>query len=204
VESEKEPEIAEGAVITGETRLERPKEVEELTEAKSSIVTAIAFFVVLVRIAIFIAKVIVGIILIAISYSFVRRIMDTLMQKPWKSLGWGFLGLIVIPVAVVILLLTIVGFPLAIFGLYVYSIITYLSSVIVGLVIGEKVIQLFKKKGAVSPYVSFIVGIAILFVASFIPILNVIITLLVILFGAGAILLGSWQLCKDMRAKKLI
>ena len=204
VESEKEPEIAEGAVITGETRFEMPEEVEEITEAKSALVTAIAFFVVFVRIVVFIAKVIVGIILIAISYGFVRRMMDTLIKKPWKSLGWGFLGLIVIPVAVVILFVVMVGFPLAIFGLYVYSIITYLASVIVGLVIGEKVIRLFKKKGAISPYLSFVVGIAILFVLSLIPILNVIVTLLVILFGAGALLLGSWQLCQDMRAKKLI
>lgn len=204
VESEKEPQIAEGAVITGETRFEMPERGEEAKEAGSALVTAIAFFVAIMRIVIFIAKVIVGIILIALVYGFVRRIMDTLIKKPWKSLGWGFLGLIVIPVAVVILFITVVGCPFAIFGLYIYSIITYLASIMVGLVLGEKIIRLFKKKGAISPYLSFIIGIAILFVVSFIPILNVIVTLLVTLFGAGAILLGSWQLCKDIRAKKLI
>lgn len=204
VESEKEPEIAEGAVITGETRFEMPERVEEVEEAGSALVAAIAFFVAFMRIVIFVAKVIVGIILIALLYGFVRRIMDTLIKKPWKSLGWGFLGLIVIPVAVVILFLVIVGFPFAIFGLYVYSIITYLAAIIVGLVIGEKIIRLFKKKGAISPYLSFVVGIVILFIVSLIPILNVIVKLLVTLFGAGALLLGSWQLCKDMRAKKLI
>jgi cytoskeletal protein CcmA (bactofilin family) len=204
VESEEEPDIAEGAVITGETRFEMPEVSEEVEEAGSALVAAIAFFVAFMRIAIFVAKLVVGIILIAVSYGFVRRMMDTLIEKPWKSLGWGFLGLIVLPVAVVICVVVLIGFPLAVFGIYVYSIITYLASIVVGLVLGEKVIRLFKKKGAISPYLSFIVGIAILFVVSFVPILNVIITLLVMLFGAGALLLGSWQLCKDMRAKKLI
>lgn len=204
VESEKEPEIAEGAVITGETRFEMPEKVEEAEEVGSALIKAIAFFVALVRIVIFITKVIVGIVLIALLYGFMRRIMDTLIKKPWPSLGWGFLGLIVIPVAVVILFVIMIGFPFAILGLYIYSIITYLASIVVGLVIGEKIIRLFKKKGAISPYLSFLVGIVILFVVSLIPILNVIVTLLVMLFGAGALLLGSWQLCKDMRAKKLI
>lgn len=204
VKSEKEPEIDDGVVITGETILDITEEMEEVEEAKSALVAFIAFFVAFIRIIIFITMVIVGIILIAISQTFVRRIMDTLIQKPWQSLGWGFLGLIAIPVAVVILFVVMIGFPLAVFGLYVYTIICYLSSVVVALVLGEKIIQLFKKKGEISLYVSFIIGIVILFFVSLVPILNVIAKLIVTLFGAGALLAGCWQLFKDMRAKKLV
>lgn len=203
VKGEKEPEIEEGVVITGETLFEMPVD-EDLEEVGFALAPLIALFVTFVKIACFIAKFIVGIILIAISQTFVRRMMDTLTKKPWKSLGWGFLGLIVIPVAVAILFMVVIGFPLAVFGLYMYSIICYLASVVVALVLGEKIMQLFKKKGKISLYLSFIIGIVILFIVSLVPILNVIVKIFVMLFGAGALLVGCWQLFKDMQAKKLV
>jgi cytoskeletal protein CcmA (bactofilin family) len=202
VQSEKEPVIEEGAVISGETRCERPSQEEKT--ALFAFAPFIAFFITFMKIVIFIAKIIVGIIIIALFGGYVRRIMDTLIKSPWKSLGWGFLGLIVIPVAVVILFAILIGFPIAIFGIYIYSILFYLSSIFIGLVIGEKIIQLFKKEGKISLYLSFIIGILVLFVLGLIPILGLVIKIFVLLFGAGMLILGTWNLMKDMRAKKLI
>ncbi len=202
VESEAEPTIIEGATITGETRVEKP--TEEEAAAFFAFAPLLAFFISFIKILIFIAKIIVGIVLIALSKTFVRRIADTLISKPWKSLGWGFLGLIVIPIAAAIFFMILIAFPIAVFGMYVYTILFYLASVFVSLVVGEKVIQLFKKEGEISLYLSFIVGIIVLFVLGLIPILGFIIKLFVILFGAGALLLGTWNLMKESREKKLI
>jgi hypothetical protein len=130
--------------------------------------------------------------------------MDTFISKPWLSLGWGFLGFIVIPVAVMILFAVLIGFPIAVFGTYVYTILIYFSSIFVAFVVGEKIIQLFKKEGEISLYVSFIIGIIVLFVLGLIPVLGFIINILVLLFGMGMLLLGSWNLLKEMREKKLI
>jgi cytoskeletal protein CcmA (bactofilin family) len=196
------PIVEEGAIITGETKIQKPSEKKEaffLTFAP-----VIACFITFLRIVCFVAKIIVGLILIALFKSFVRRIMDTLIIKPWKSLGWGFLVLIVIPVAVVILFIVMIGFPFAVFGIYLYSILFYLSSIFISLVVGEKVIQLFKKKGEISLYLSLIVGIVVVYVLGLIPILGIIIKIFVLLFGAGALLLGCWNLMREMREKKLL
>ncbi|MGB3340500.1 MAG: hypothetical protein WBB37_03355 [bacterium] len=204
VESDQKPIIEDGAEILGETKLKSAKEVDVDEKAIFALAPVIAFFIALFKILVFITKIIVGIVLIAVSRSYVRRLMDTMLSKPWHCLGWGFVGLIVIPVAVIILLSLIIGYPFAILGIYVYTIIFYLASIFAGLVIGEKIIKLFKKEGDVSLYLSFIVGMVVLLVLGFIPILGFIVKIIVLLFGSGMVLLGSWNLIRDIRAKKLI
>jgi hypothetical protein len=201
--SESEPVIEEGATILGETTFEKPEE-KEGGEFLYAIAPMVAIFFTFVRIVLFIAKVIVGVLLIALFSQCVRRIMDTLISKPWKSLGVGFLGLIMIPIASVIMFVLLIGYPLGVVGIYTYSVLLYTASIFVGLVVGEKILQLFKKEGAISLYLSFIVGYVILRILGLIPILGFVIRIFVLLFGAGALLLGGWHLMKEMRAKKLI
>lgn len=201
--SESEPVIEEGATILGETTFEKPEE-KEGREFLFAIAPMIAFFVTFLKIVLFIAKVIVGVLLIALFSQCVRRIMDTLISKPWKSLGVGFLGLIVIPIASLIMFVILIGYPLGVVGIYTYSVLLYTASIFVGLVVGEKILQLFKKEGVISLYLSFIVGYVVLRILGLIPVLGFVIRIFVLLFGAGALLLGGWYLMKEMRAKKLI
>lgn len=202
IESGQEPTIEEDAEILGEIRLKSIGDVDE--EVAFAIAPIIVFLIIVFKVIVFIAKIIVGIVLIVLSKKYVRRIMDTMVTKPWHCLGWGFVGLIVIPVAVIILLSILFGYPFAVFGAYVYTIIFYLASIFAGLVIGEKVIRLFKKEGDVSLYLSFIVGMIVLFVLGLIPILGFIVKIIVLLFGSGMVLYGSWNLIREMKAKELI
>ena len=71
---------------------------------------------------------------------------------------------------------------------------------VVALVLGEKIIQLFKKKGKISLYLSFIVGIVILFLVTRFITFNLILrrsilflTLALVLFYNG---LNRLRLCK--------
>jgi hypothetical protein len=202
IQCETEPSIAEGAYVGGDIQLKQIE--EEDGESIFAIAPMIAFFITFVKFIIFIAKILVGIVLISISGAYVRRIMDTLVQKPWPSLGWGFLGVIVIPVGIVFLFAVLIGYPFAVIGIYIYTILFFLSSIMVGLVLGERIIKLFKKQGDVSMYISLLLGLVVLGIIDFIPVLNVIIKIFVILFGAGMVLIGTWNLLKDMRKEKLI
>jgi hypothetical protein len=198
-----DPVVEEGATIAGEQKVLRP-EARESGKTFAALAPMLAFFFTMIKILVFIAKVIVGILLIALFQRYVRRVMDTLINKTWLSLGWGFLGVIVVPVAIVILFFVLIGYPLGIFFAYVYSVLWYLASIFVGLVIGEKVIKLFKKEGEISLYLSFITGIIILFLVGFIPILNFLVRIFTLLFGFGAVAMGTWYLLKDMRSKELV
>lgn len=202
IESDGAPVIEDGAVITGDMIAREPEHEDKAVFF--ALAPVIAAVVTMLKIAFFIARVLVGIVLIALAGNYVRRIKDTLITKPWKSLGWGFLGVVIIPVLVIILFAVIIGFPFAVFGVYIYTILLYLSSIFVSVVIGEKIIQLFKKKGDISLYLSLIVGIIILSILQFIPILGFLVKIAVVLFGTGMILVGTWQLIRAAREKELL
>lgn len=78
------------------------------------------------------------------------------------------------------------------------------AAVFVSCVVGEKVIQLFKKEGAISLFLSFIVGFVIITIIGLIPIFGFVVKLGVLLFGTGMILTALWGLMKDMRSKELL
>lgn len=202
VTSTNEPKIDDGATITGEV-IVRAVEHEEAEPFFFAFAPMLAFLVAAIKFVVLISKIIVGVLLIALFQKHVRRTVDTLMKETWKSLGWGFLGVIVIPVAAIVLFATLIGYPLGLLAAYVYSVLLYASSIFIAIVIGEKIVQLFKK-GAVSLYLSFIIGILILFVIGFIPILNFLVRIFVILFGFGAVMLGTWHLVREMRGKELL
>ncbi len=201
--SESKPEIDDGATIGGELSV---REIEE-EEAKPfffAVAPLLAFLFGVIKVIIWISKIIVGIMLIALCQKYVRRVMDTFIKQPWKSLGVGFLGFIVIPVAAAVLFATLIGYPLGVLALYIFSILCYVSSIFVAVILGEKVIQIFNKGRDVSLYLSFVVGMFILLVVGFIPVLNFLVRIFVILFGFGMIILATWHLAKDMREKGFV
>lgn len=203
LQSGSQPSIEEGAVIAGEVTV-RSVAAEDVKPFFFALMPVIALLLAAFKVVVFLAKVVAGILLIVFFRHYVRRIMDTLKGRTWASLGWGFFALIVIPVAVVLLLAVLIGYPLGLLGVYAYTVIWYLSSIFVSLVIGEKFVQLFRKKGEISLYLSYIAGILILTLVGFIPILNILVRILTLLFGSGAVILGTWRLLKEMRDKQLV
>ena len=201
IRSETEPSVDEGAYVGGDIQFTK---VEEEEKPLFALAPLIAFFITIIKFVVFIAKILVGLVLISISRIYVRRLMDTLIQKPWHSLGWGFIGVIAIPVLIVFLFAILIGYPFAVFGIYVYTILFFLSSIMVGTVLGERIIKLFKKKGDVSMYVSLILGLVVLGVIDFIPVLNILVRIFVVLFGVGMVLIGTWGLLKDLRKGKMV
>jgi len=194
VRGEKAPVIATGARIAGENRF------VPAARAKKSRGGGISVFTILM----FLASLLVGFILVAGSSRFTRRIMDTLFQRPWSSLGIGFAVLFAGPVAVIILLVIMVGIPLSLFGLFAYLTLLYLSSIFVGLAIGERIIRLFKKTGDISQYLSLVVGAAVLFLVGLVPWIGFIVKLLTAVFGLGMLASGITGILKEIRTSGLL
>ncbi|MBN2620705.1 hypothetical protein JXB22_06390 [candidate division WOR-3 bacterium] len=205
VKSEKPADIEPGAIIIGEIVYKKTGTDEDRDGRDAfAIAPVLAFLVTLWKIIGFIAKLIVGIVIIAVFQRFMRRAMNSLISKPWISLLVGFLTLIILPIAIFIVLMLIIGFPFAAFGLFVYVALWYLAAVFISCIVGEKVIQLFKKEGAISLFLSFIVGFVIITILGLIPLFGFVLKLGVLLFGIGMILIALWELLKDMRSKELL
>jgi len=194
IRGEKPPVIEAGAKIAGEQRYTPGEKAKRSRGARISVFTILMFL----------ASLLVGFILIAGSSRFTRRIVDELFGRPWRSLGIGFAVLVAGPVAIIILLVIMVGIPLSVFGFFTYVVLLYLSSIFIGLAVGEKIIRLLKKEGDISQYASLALGTSVLFLVGLVPWIGFVVKMLVVVFGMGMLAVGITGLLKEARSNGLL
>lgn len=186
--SREEARVEQGAQVTGEVewiKLE-PKEKEK----KGFLTTKN----IIIKLLFLLAAIVTGLILLGISKNFVRGAKRAVTESFLKSLGLGFICLVCIPIAVVILLITVIGIPVAIISLFVYLILFYISKIFVGIAFGEKILTGFKKGKEAPLGWSLIVGLIIINILTSIPYLGWIVCLAVLFIGFGAALLARKHL----------
>jgi cytoskeletal protein CcmA (bactofilin family) len=117
----------------------------------------------------------------------VASISSRISERPWATLGYGVLTLIVVPIAGFILGITLVGLPLGILSIVAYAAAMYLAPVFAGHLIGEKV---FRRVGRnPHPAWAVILGLLILAVVGRVPILGFLVKLAVIVWVMGSLAL---------------
>ncbi|MEO0205678.1 MAG: hypothetical protein ABIL22_03255 [candidate division WOR-3 bacterium] len=189
IRSSKEPAIDSNAKILGKTEYKKIEGKDAKHEKRAGLA---GFF----KTIFFFSKLIIGIILIALFKPFIKRTNEILVNSVWKSLGFGFLRMIVIPVVTVITLATIIGIPVAIFGIFVFLTLVYVSGIIFATGFGEWLIRLIKKEGQISPFASFVIGFIVVTLVCLIPYLGFFIRLLAVFFGTGMFVLLLHKLWK--------
>ena len=98
-----------------------------------------------------------------------------------KDIGIGFLYFCMIPIVSVILMITVIGLPIGIFGLLLYFIAIYISIPITSIEISKLVL---KENGTKVKSIFIALLIFVVFkIVKYIPIIGDIIRLLAILFG---------------------
>ncbi len=137
------------------------------------------------RLLSYLSMLLIGCILLRIAPRQVTAVSKLIGERPWRSLGLGFLGLILIPAAAVVLMFTIIGAPLAAIlgGLYVSAIGT--SSLFSGLFIGQKIFNLTNLKE--NRYAMLVVGLLLLQLLLAVPAIGGLVRFLSILASTGAI-----------------
>jgi hypothetical protein len=113
-----------------------------------------------------------------------HRVTDHLVPSPWKALLVGFVASIAVPIALLFLAVTIIGAPLALAGLLVWTLMVLATFVYSAYYIGRLVFR-----GTQHPVVKALVGGVILIIALQIPWLNIVVWLAMVFFGLGAQLL---------------
>ena len=109
----------------------------------------------------------------------------------WPKLGWGFVSLIVLPIAAVIALITIVGIPLAFTAFALYFILIYSGFVLGAVLFGRWLLALVRYSEPIVrfPWVSLIIGIIVVSVISPVPFMGFLVKFIVTLWGFGTIML---------------
>ena len=176
--------IADGATITGTRDIELRVRKNRFTRPKF-------YFFQAVWLA---AAMLVGWLALVLFPGFFQASMHA-VGSGWRSLALGIAILGGVPVAMVLLAITLVGLPASIMLLMAYLVSIYLAKIWVAAFLGQ---MLLKPTGATKGdwMLGLLVGLLILTVVRFIPYLGTLVHFGVICMGLGAF---AWQLHRVLR-----
>lgn len=198
--SSKAAAIDPGATIGGSVAR---KSMPEFPRPRADTLVAAAIgALLLAKLVSFISTLVLGLLFIFLFPRYTRSTVETLTRRPWASLGLGCAALVVTPIAALILLITLVGAPIALIVTALYLVAVYLGRIFVILWAG---LALFAwRKRPVREAWALVVGLVSYSVLTLIPFIGGLITLTVILFGLGAILLADRGLYAVARANEIV
>lgn len=140
------------------------------------------------------------------NYFFKQRVADitnNVLNNFAKQMGWGFVWLVVIPVACLILVATIIGIPFSIFACLVYALAIALAKVLAGMILGSWLWKLITKKGANGNgkgwpinWKSILLGMVVIHLLMLIPIIGWVICFIFLLAALGGIMTASKAIAK--------
>ena len=143
--STKEAQIEAGAQIKGEVKHNLP--IKPLKKFQN-IIDQFWWFA---KVSSLFAILLIGMIIVLLFKKASREITEFMWHKSGRSIIYGILILILVPLISFILLFTIIGIPLAIILLVLYGILVYATKVFVGILIGRKILEYFKSRKNLDP-----------------------------------------------------
>jgi cytoskeletal protein CcmA (bactofilin family) len=193
--SRREASVSEGARINGKIVRNVPPERPRLFPA------AVFGWLVFVSIN-FVCTLILGLLSARFLPRYHQSVITTLREKPWVSLGIGFIAAVVLPVVCALLFATVLAIPLALILLVAFFILIYWSRIYAIGRIGESILA--RLRPASSRASAFVLGLFVYYILAIIPVVGWLVVTLVILFGLGAELIARKKFYVSARSQDLI
>jgi hypothetical protein len=189
-----------GASVSGQlVHLQLPRSPQPAAATSRHIISSV--FTVWTGIS-FVSNLVLGLLIVNLAKNLVTRTSQRIQSKFWSGLGIGFLILIAVPAVVLILLITVIGIPLAMILTVSYLLWLFVSRLFAAVYIGRLITtRLSDSKSLVG---AFIVGLIIYYVLGFIPVIGWLARLVILLAAAGALFLESRDIHTALAQKKLL
>jgi len=189
--SPEKAEISDDAQIDGDVKWKRitPDRSDPLKSLLKDLLFLVASFV-------------VGLFLIWLCRNQCCSVKDIIATQAGKSLGIGLITLIVTPILIVFSIVTVIGIPLAIIGLFLFMIVFYISKILVAIYIGDRIIKLVSTRDKESQALSLLIGLVLLAILNQIPYAGFIIYIVAVMIGTGAILISFAHYRRTVFANK--
>jgi len=141
-----------------------------------------------------VAAIVAGLLVAAFGARQVREVEALIEQKPGHALVAGIAGSILLPLAAILLMVTIVGAPVG-FGLLfiVLPALAFLGWIVAAIWLGDWLVGRMRgSREPERPYLAAVLGIIVLAIAGLLPFVTTIATL----FGFGGLLLAAWRVLR--------
>ncbi|HLC87549.1 MAG TPA: hypothetical protein VJG66_00650 [Patescibacteria group bacterium] len=186
--SEDQAQILPGASVSGQLIHKIPPKAEPEISKKDAVLflSGLAIFIKTISL---ISLAIIGLLIIRFFPKFSDETAKVIETNFWTNLVAGLLALLVVPVTFVLLLITIIGMPLAFLLLFAFGLATYVSKIFVSIWLGNFLAKKLNQKWNL--YVSALIGLISLTVLSLIPIVGVLVGMVVLFVGLGALLINK-------------
>ena len=182
-------EIQSGAQVTGQvTRIGRPSRSWVMLDPSARLGFRFAG-----RILEALWLLALGLILVAITPRGLRAVADRVRAQFGLSLLIGFILVVVVPVAAILLLITIVGIPLALVLMLLYVTTLYPGQVFVSAWLGDALGRRLGRGRGISPYLGVTVGVIVLVILVGLPLVGWVFRLLALCAGFGALWAAIWR-----------
>jgi hypothetical protein len=205
-------ELGAGTVVTGDVRtLDSPVhqtgdaavhgQIADIQTSLFALGAVLAPAFLLFWIGFGLATIAAGLLLAGLASRQVRMTEQVISREPALSFLAGLLGLVVFPVAAVLLMITIIGAPLGLgvlFGLW--PLLAYVGYLVIGIWIGEWLLT--RSATAMRPdrpYLAAALGLVLLQLMGIVPIVGIV-SGIASIFGFGAVLVVAWRTLTAGRA----
>ncbi len=189
--SRNEATVMEGAVVRGEITYELVTQKEKQDRG---------------LLGVSIAGVVMGILTWLVAGLFIgltfRRFATTVTNQalthPLKELGRGFLALVALPIASIILMVTVIGLPVGILGLVAFIGFIVISLILAPIILGSWLYKLIAKRDTYEvTWKSILLGVIVSALLNIIPVVGWLVNTVFVLFAAGAIVKTKMAVAKE-------
>jgi hypothetical protein len=195
-----EVSLANGATVSGDiyipnSDIDDDGSVEvsgDVVRNYADFAAAFAFFGIIFIIGAGVASILSVLLMAGVAPGLVRRAEDVILEDFGKVALAGVFFWIVLPIAAVLLLLTIVGMPTA-FAVWfvVMPALAFVGYLVSAILIGHWIVD--KDRSASHPYAAGAVGALIIMAANFVPFVGGLLGTTAALVGAAALALLAWR-----------
>lgn len=184
--SETKPEVADDATIVGQVR-----QVESQLPFAEGFPESWIWYGVLAIIGFVVAILLLGAAVQLAMPGLLSNAVATVQTRPWSTLGRGLVVALLVPVAIALLMASVIGMPIGMVTAAAFVVLVAVAFVAIAYCIGLYVRQLFGGQGVPTGLGSRILwtslGILILLIVGFIPFIGWAIGILAMIAGLGAV-----------------
>lgn len=140
--------------------------------------------------------VLIGALMILAMPRFSREAAATILKKPWQSAGLGVVMLLGVPFAIIVLLVTVIGIPLALLLVFGYVVLMLLGYLVAAMFVGDTALERLGREKVESPWwrvLFMFLALIVIAIVKQVPFIGGLAVMLLFIAGIGAFTMRSWR-----------